>query len=66
MRLTVVAGGEDGFALRGGDDAFVGDVAADEIDAAAGRGADFAPVDDASGAAVVDEDAAAGEEVCIG
>ncbi len=59
------AGGEDGFTLRRGDDAFVGDVAADQIDAAAGGGADFALVDDALRRAVVDEDAATGEEVGI-
>ncbi len=56
---------QDGFALRGADDAFVGDVAADQIDTAASRRADFALVDDVAGAGSVVEQFAAGEEVFV-
>ncbi len=59
------AGGQDGFTPGRGDDAFVADVAADEIDAATGRGADFALVDDVLGTVVIDEYVAPGKEIFV-
>ncbi len=58
-------GGQNGFALRGGDDAVVADVGADEINAATGRRGDGALIDHTAGAGRSREIQATSEEVLI-
>ena len=59
------AGGKDGLAIGRGDDAFAADVAADQVNAAAGRRPDFALVDNVAGARRVFEQFASGKKVFV-
>ena len=60
-----IAGRENRLSLRSSDDAFITDVVADQIDAAAGRGPDLTLIDYVFGRAIIDEQMTPGKEVFV-